>query len=87
MNQAGQPQGEELGRMKPLSSSSFNCTFNSANSLGVILYGHLDIGDVHGCRSIVNFTSRSGDMPSKSSGKTYEYSQATGISSRLGTVR
>jgi hypothetical protein len=56
-NKAGQPQGDELGRIYPLSKSSFNCTFNSANSLVVILYGHLEIGAVLGYNSIVNSTS------------------------------
>jgi hypothetical protein len=57
-NNVGQPQGEELGCMKPLSNSSFNCVFNSANSLGVILYYRLDIGVIPGCSSMVNSASR-----------------------------
>jgi hypothetical protein len=56
-NKAGQPQGEVLGWIYPLSKISFNCTFNSANSLGVILYGRLEIGAVSGCSSMVNSTS------------------------------
>jgi hypothetical protein len=80
-------QGEELRRMKPLSINSFNCTFNSANSLGVILYGHLEMGVMPCCSSMVNSTSQYGGMPGKSSRKTSGYSRAIGISSRLGAAR
>jgi hypothetical protein len=42
------PQGEELRQIYPFSNNYFNCIFNSANSLGVILYGRLEIGVVSG---------------------------------------
>ena len=38
-NNTGAPHGEILGLMKPLSRRSFNCSFNSFNSAGAILYG------------------------------------------------
>jgi hypothetical protein len=37
MNKAGHRQGEVLGRMNPLSSTSCNCFFNFASSVGGIL--------------------------------------------------
>jgi hypothetical protein len=46
------PQGETLGRIKPLSNSSANCFFNSANSEAAILYGAREIGAVPGTSSI-----------------------------------
>jgi hypothetical protein len=69
--------------MYPLSNSSFNYIFSSANSLGVILYVRLEIGAVPDCNSIVNYTSRFTGMPGKSFGKTSGNSQAIGISSRF----
>src|SRR6185503_13498418 len=82
-NNAGQPQGEALGRIKPLSRSSCRWLFNSANSLGGIRYGLFEIGAVPGCSSITNSISRSGGIPGKSSEKTSAYSHTTGISSSL----
>jgi hypothetical protein len=38
---AGQPYGEQLGRMYPLSSNSFRWTFNSSISFHVIGYDRL----------------------------------------------
>ena len=87
MNKAGQPHGEVLGRMKPLSSNSCNWIFNSANSLGVILYGRRDIGAVPGYSSITNSTSRSGGIPGNSSGNTPGYSLTTGISAKIFPLR
>jgi hypothetical protein len=45
---AGQPQGEALGRMKPLSRRSWSWIFSSANSFGGIRYGLFEIGAVPG---------------------------------------
>jgi hypothetical protein len=59
-NKAQHPQGEVLGQIKPLSSNSCNCFFNSANSAGGIQKGLLEIGVVPGCNSIANSISRSG---------------------------
>jgi hypothetical protein len=87
MNNAGQLHGEELGRMNPLSNNSFNYILNSANSLGAILYGHLEIGATPGCSSMVNSISQSRGMPGKSSGNTSRNSRTTEILSRLGGVR
>ena len=50
-------QGELLGQMDPFSSNSFNCTFNSASSIGAILYGAWEIGAVLGMTSIVSSIS------------------------------
>jgi hypothetical protein len=72
--------------MYPLSNSSFNCNFNSANSLGVILYDRLKIGDVPDCSSMVNSTSQSSGMLAKSSGNTSGNLHTTRISSRLRIV-
>jgi hypothetical protein len=41
---AGHPHGDELGLINPFSNKSYNCVFNSANSLGVIRYDLLEIG-------------------------------------------
>jgi hypothetical protein len=51
--------------------------------LGVILYGHLDIGSVPSCSSMVNSRSRFGSMPGKSFGNTSGNLWETGISLRL----
>jgi hypothetical protein len=61
----------------------WNGIFDSANSLGVILYGHLEIGAVSGYNSMVNSISRSGGMSGKSSGNTSRNSWPIGISSRF----
>src|SRR6185436_17619968 len=82
-NNVGQPQDEALGQIKPLSSSSCNWIFSSANSLGGIRYGLFKIGAVPGCSSMTNSISWSGGIPGKSSGKTSAYSRTTGISSNL----
>src|SRR6266542_5876306 len=79
---AEHPQGEELGRMKPLYSKSCNCTFISAKSLEDILYGLRKTGAVPGRSSIENSTARSGGRPGRSSGKTSGYSLTTGIASK-----
>ena len=85
-NKAGHPQGEVLGWMNPLSSNSCNCLFNSANSVGGILYGLLETGVVPSCNSIENSISRSGGIPGKSSGKTSAYSHTTGIFSKGSSI-
>jgi hypothetical protein len=83
MNNAGQPQGEELGRIKPLSNKSFNWIFNSANSSHDILYGALEIGDALGYNSIRNSMALSGGIPNKSSGNMSGNSRTIKISSNL----
>ena len=72
-NKTGAPHGELLGLIKPLSSNSCNCYFNSFNSVGAIRYGEIDIGFVPCNKSILNSISLSGANPGKSSGKTSEY--------------
>src|SRR3954469_8137425 len=81
----GQPHGDELGRMKPLSNKASSWVLSSANSCGAILYGRLDIGVVPGIRSTMNSTHLSGGTPDSSSGKTSGKSRTTGISSRSGS--
>ncbi|PHU30058.1 hypothetical protein BC332_02151 [Capsicum chinense] len=44
MNKTGVPYGDTLGLMNPLSKRSFNFSFNSLSSAGVILYGEIDTG-------------------------------------------
>ncbi|KAJ0715029.1 hypothetical protein HanPI659440_Chr13g0496371 [Helianthus annuus] len=49
-NSTGAPHGDELGYMKPLSSSSSSCFFSSCISVGASPYGALAIGVVPGIR-------------------------------------
>jgi hypothetical protein len=72
--------------MYPLSNSSFSYTFNLANSMGVILYSHLEICVIPGCSSMVNSTCQCGGMLGKSSRNTSKNSQTTWISSSFYTV-
>src|SRR3954471_15817944 len=76
-NKIGEPQGEELARIYPLSSNSFICFFNSTNSDGAILYGFLYMGVVPGASSMLNSISRSGGMPGSSSGNMSGNSHTT----------
>jgi hypothetical protein len=69
--------------MNPISSNSINYIFNSANSLGVILYGQWDMGAVPGSSSMVNSTSWFGGNLGKSSENTSGNFWTTGMSSRL----
>src|SRR4051812_33055565 len=84
MNRTGQPHGDELGRMKPLSNKASSWVLRSANSCGAILYGRLEIGVVPGIRSTMNSTHLSGGIPGSSSRNTSGKSRTTGISSRSG---
>ncbi|KAJ0854109.1 hypothetical protein HanRHA438_Chr14g0658921 [Helianthus annuus] len=68
----GAPQGEKLGRIKPLSESSCSCLDNSCISDGARRYGALATGFAPGTRSIRNSTWRAGGRPGKSSGNTSE---------------
>jgi hypothetical protein len=77
---AGQPHGDELGRMNPFSSRSCNCVLSSANSFGGIRYDLLETGAIPGFNSITNYTSLSGGNPGRSSRKTSGNSHTTGIS-------
>src|SRR6187399_2948795 len=77
-NNTGEPQGEELARINPLSSNSFICFFNSTNSDGAILYGFLYLGVVPGASSIMNSISLSGGTPGSSSGNTSGNLHTTG---------
>jgi hypothetical protein len=77
---AGQPQGEELGRINPFSSRSCNWVLSSASSFGGIRYDLLEMGAIPGFNSITNSTSLSGGNLGKSSGKTSGNSHTTGIS-------
>ncbi|MFS7922844.1 hypothetical protein Hanom_Chr03g00253791 [Helianthus anomalus] len=51
-NNTGAPQGEELGRMKPLSKSSCNCVDSSSSSDGAKRYGARAMGAAPGASSI-----------------------------------
>ncbi|MFS8020988.1 hypothetical protein Hanom_Chr16g01422211 [Helianthus anomalus] len=55
-NNTGAPQGEELGRIKPLSKSSCNCLDSSSSSVGAKRYGARAIGAAPGASSIWNST-------------------------------
>jgi hypothetical protein len=77
---AGQPHGDELGRINPFSSRSCNWVLSSASSFGGIWYDLLEIGAVPGFNSITNSTSLSGGSPGKSSGKMSGNSHTIGIS-------
>src|SRR3954462_12548730 len=87
-NRIGDPQGEELARIYPLSSNSFICFFNSTNSDGAILYGFLYMGVVPGASSMLNSISRSGGMPGSSSGNMSGNSHTTGtlLNSEISTL-
>jgi hypothetical protein len=76
---AGQPQGDELGRMNPFSSRFCNWVLSFANSFGGIRYNLLEIGAVPGFNSITNSTSLSGGNPDRSSRKSSGNSHTTGI--------
>ena len=83
INNTRAPQGDTLDRMKPLSTRSYNCVFNSFNSVGAILYGGIKMGVDLGNRSIPNFNSQSGGNPSKSSINTFENSCTIGTLSKV----
>jgi hypothetical protein len=77
---AGQPQGDELGRINPFSSRSCYWVLSSASSFGGIRYDLLEIGAIPGFNSITNSTSLSRGNPGRSSEKTSGNSHTTGIS-------
>ena len=79
-NKTGAPQGETLGRIYPFSSNSSNCFFNSCNLAGAILYGALEMGVDPGINSMLKSNSLCWGIPGISSGNTFGYSQATGMS-------
>ncbi|CAL9075519.1 unnamed protein product [Musa textilis] len=83
-NRTGAPQGDTLGRIKPLSKSFWICFFNSSNSIGAILYGGLEIGAVPSRRSIVNLICLFSDSAGRSLGKTSGKSHTMGMSSNIG---
>ena len=66
-NNTGAPQGDMLGRMKPLSNRSCSCDLSS---VGAMRYGALEMGHVPGSSSIPKSTSHDGGIPGRSSGKT-----------------
>ena len=80
------PQGKKLGLMKPLSKSSYSCIFNSFNSVGTILQGAFEIGDVSGVNSISNSISLLGGNSGRSSGNTLGDSHTIGTSFGLSCV-
>ncbi|KAJ0466365.1 hypothetical protein HanIR_Chr14g0671261 [Helianthus annuus] len=49
-NNTDAPHGDELGCIKPFSSSLSNCFFSSCISVGASRYGALAIGTVPGIR-------------------------------------
>jgi hypothetical protein len=66
---AGQPQGDELGRINPFSSRSCNWVLSYASSFGGIQYDLLETGAVLGFNSITNSTSLSGgNLPERRPG-------------------
>jgi hypothetical protein len=69
-NKIGAPQGEELGRMYPVSCNFVSCFLSSFDYSTDILYGLLEIGAVPGKRSIINSTSLSNGIQGNSSRKT-----------------
>ena len=79
-NNTGAPQGQTLGLMKPLSSSSCSYSFNPLNLVGAIRYKALEIGLEPSNSSIEKFISLSGGNPDKSSGNTSGNSLTTGMS-------
>ena len=73
------PQSETLGQIKTLSNRSFSCSFNSFNSIGVILYGNIEIGQVSGMMSMPKSISLSGGTQGRSSRKTSRNSLTIGV--------
>ncbi|KAJ0691257.1 hypothetical protein HanOQP8_Chr11g0427021 [Helianthus annuus] len=63
-------QGDELGRRKHLSNSSWSCFINSFISQGAKWYADLATGLAPGLKSILNFICRSGGRPDNSSRNT-----------------
>ncbi|KAK4717889.1 hypothetical protein R3W88_016227 [Solanum pinnatisectum] len=87
MNKTGAPHGEILGRMKPLSKKSFNCSFNSFNSAGAIWLRGIEIGCVSRKRSISKSLSLSRGILGKSSRNTSGNSFTIEIDSRVGVSK
>ena len=85
-NRIEAPHGEVLSLMNPLSSNSCSWTLSSCNSIGVILYGVIEMGKVPECNSIQKSTTLYGGNPSSSSGKTSSYSQTTQGRSKSGLI-
>ncbi|KAI3740182.1 hypothetical protein L2E82_30604 [Cichorium intybus] len=79
-NKTGAPQGEKLGLMNPLLSSSFSWLDNSCISAGANRYGAFATGVAPGIKSILNSTCHAGGTPGRSSGNTSGKSQTSGIS-------
>ena len=77
------PHGESLSFIKSRSNKSCNCNFNSFNSVGIILYGIIEIGATPGVTSILKAISFSGGKDSNYSRKISGYSFITGKSSNL----
>ena len=77
----GAPHRDTLGRMKPISRSSYNCFFNSCSSFGAIRYGSFDTSAASRIRSMANSTCLSGGIPDRSSGNTSMNSRTIGTSS------
>ena len=77
-NKIGAPHKDTLGRMNPLSTNSCNWTFNSFNSIGVILYGGIETRAESGNSFISNYSSLSGGRPGRSSENTSENSHTIG---------
>ena len=86
-NNTGAPHGEILGLMKPLSTRSFNCSFNSLSSAGAILLEGTELGLESRRISIPNLIPLSGETLRRSSGNTFGNSQTTGTDSRDGVSR
>ena len=76
-NKTGAPHGEVLGLINPLSNNSCNWTLSSCYSIGDILCGVIEMGDVSRCNSIQKSTSLYGGNPGSSSEKTSSYSHTT----------
>ena len=83
-NKTGEPHGEVLGLMKPLSNNSCIWTLSSYTSTDAIVCGVIKIGDVLRYNSIQKSTSLYGGNPGSSFGKTYSYLQTTRGRSKSG---
>lgn len=80
MNNTVTLQSNTLDQIKPLSTSSYDCSFNSVVA---IRYIGKDIGVVSRTRLIAKLLSFSKGKPRRSSGNIYGKSPTTGIFSKL----
>ena len=67
-NNTSAPQGDALGRRKPL-SKSWSCNLSSFSSAGAMRSGALEMGPVPGSSFIPKSTAHGGGIPRRSSGR------------------